>query len=51
MQRSFSLAGRIAAGIAHEVRNPLTTVRGYLQFLQESVSPSNKELFKKFTYS
>ncbi|MDA2635246.1 ATP-binding protein [Bacillus cereus] len=42
----FSLAGRIAAGIAHEVRNPLTTVRGYLQFLQESVSPSNKELFK-----
>ncbi|HDX9629638.1 TPA: PAS domain-containing protein [Bacillus cereus] len=42
----FSLAGRIAAGIAHEVRNPLTTVRGYLQFLQESVSSSNKELFK-----
>ncbi|OJD71813.1 PAS domain-containing sensor histidine kinase [Bacillus sp. NH11B] len=42
----FSLAGRIAAGIAHEVRNPLTTVRGYLQFLQDSVSPSNKELFK-----
>lgn len=42
----FSLAGRIAAGIAHEVRNPLTTVRGYLQFLQENVSPSNKELFK-----
>lgn len=42
----FSLAGRIAAGIAHEVRNPLTTVRGYLQFLQDNVSPSNKELFK-----
>ncbi|EEM90544.1 PAS domain-containing sensor histidine kinase [Bacillus thuringiensis serovar vazensis] len=42
----FSLAGRIAAGIAHEVRNPLTTVRGYLQFLQENVSSSNKELFK-----
>ncbi|MEH7038440.1 PAS domain-containing sensor histidine kinase [Bacillus pseudomycoides] len=42
----LALAGRIAAGIAHEVRNPLTTVRGYLQFLQESVSPSNKELFQ-----
>ncbi|MDM5187747.1 ATP-binding protein [Bacillus sp. DX4.1] len=42
----LALAGRIAAGIAHEVRNPLTTVRGYLQFLQDSVSASNKELFK-----
>jgi PAS domain S-box-containing protein len=28
----LSLAGRIAAGIAHEIRNPLTTVRGYLQY-------------------
>ncbi|MGM1764191.1 ATP-binding protein [Bacillus cereus group sp. BC251] len=46
----FSLAGRIAAGIAHEVRNPLTTVRGYLQFLQENVSPSNKELFKNLLF-
>ncbi|MRX71603.1 PAS domain-containing sensor histidine kinase [Bacillus lacus] len=29
-----AMAGRIAAGIAHEIRNPLTTVRGYLQLLQ-----------------
>ncbi|WP_044748309.1 two-component system sensor histidine kinase NtrB [Bacillus alveayuensis] len=33
----LSLAGRIAAGIAHEIRNPLTTVRGYLQFFKDQL--------------
>ncbi|MDP4169692.1 MAG: ATP-binding protein [Bacillota bacterium] len=40
-----ALAGRIAAGIAHEIRNPLTTVRGYLQLLQSSVDQGVSELF------
>ncbi|MBP0724698.1 GHKL domain-containing protein [Bacillus sp. RG28] len=39
------MTGRIAAGIAHEIRNPLTTVRGYLQFLQDNVSNEMKQLF------
>lgn len=43
----LALAGRIAAGIAHEIRNPLTTVRGYLQFLQDDVSSSIRELFEQ----
>jgi signal transduction histidine kinase len=30
----LNLIGEMAAGIGHEVRNPLTTVRGYLQFFQ-----------------
>jgi PAS domain S-box-containing protein len=29
----LNLVGEMAAGIGHEIRNPLTTVRGFLQFL------------------
>jgi len=29
----LSLVGEMAAGIGHEIRNPMTTVRGYLQLL------------------
>ncbi|KUO50825.1 MAG: hypothetical protein APF76_01200 [Desulfitibacter sp. BRH_c19] len=37
----LSIVGKMAASIAHEVRNPLTTVRGFLQLLQkkEDCSP------------
>lgn len=36
MQRlaTLSAIGELAAGAAHEIRNPLTTVRGFLQLLQ-----------------
>ncbi len=30
----LNLIGEIAAGIAHEIRNPLTVVKGYLQMMQ-----------------
>ena len=36
---SMNLVGKMAASIAHEIRNPMTTVRGFLQLLQ-----SNEEL-------
>ncbi|TGE34477.1 ATP-binding protein [Desulfosporosinus sp. Sb-LF] len=29
----LNLVGQLSAGIAHEIRNPMTTVRGYLQLL------------------
>ncbi|BBB90358.1 MAG TPA: ATP-binding protein [Methylomusa anaerophila] len=30
----MNLVGEMAASVAHEIRNPLTTVRGYLQMMQ-----------------
>lgn len=32
----LDLAGQMAAAISHEVRNPLTTVRGYLQLMRRN---------------
>ncbi|MFK9091256.1 PAS domain S-box protein [Bacillus salipaludis] len=40
----LNVAGQLAAGIAHEVRNPLTAIKGFLQ-LMESQADNNKPYF------
>lgn len=37
------LIGEMAAGIAHEIRNPMTTVRGFLQLAQNTKDGSSLE--------
>ncbi|WP_232463535.1 ATP-binding protein [Tumebacillus avium] len=42
------IMGQLAASIAHEVRNPMTVVRGFLQLLQSDQIPSDKrQMFLK----
>lgn len=43
--KRLNLVGEMAASIAHEIRNPMTTVRGYLQILRH-----NKDYIKEIEY-
>jgi two-component system sporulation sensor kinase A len=35
----LSTAGQLSAGIAHEIRNPLTSIKGFLQLIEGEIPP------------
>jgi two-component system sensor histidine kinase AtoS len=37
----LSALGELVAGIAHDIRNPLTSIRGFMQYLQKSSDPAD----------
>ncbi|WP_378956798.1 GAF domain-containing protein [Pelosinus sp. sgz500959] len=45
MQRldRLNIVGEMSAAIGHEIRNPMTTVRGYLQFLQRKTEEGSNQ--------
>ncbi|KGE18927.1 ATP-binding protein [Paenibacillus wynnii] len=44
---NLAMLGKLSASIAHEIRNPLTSIRGFIQLLRPHLSQLGKEEYAK----
>ncbi|MDX5476276.1 MAG: PAS domain S-box protein [Bacillaceae bacterium] len=42
---TLTVVGELAAGIAHEIRNPMTALKGFIQLLQSSMKDDTNEMY------
>lgn len=42
---TLNVVGELAAGIAHEIRNPMTSLKGFIQLLEESLDDEHSMYF------
>lgn len=43
---TLTVIGQLAAGIAHEIRNPMTALKGFIQLLEDSMTSQNAMYFQ-----
>ncbi|ULT58383.1 ATP-binding protein [Neobacillus drentensis] len=46
---TLSVIGELAAGIAHEIRNPMTALKGFIQLLEENITKEHPMYYQVIT--